>query len=277
MAVSTGEDTQRYKYCGKELMRDHGIDWYDHGARWYDATAPTWHVMDPLCEKYYNVSPYMYCAGNPVNYLDLGGDSILNSYDSQLEIARNSYEGLIQKQKESNEPEMYEKAIKTAKNNYAQITIRHDKINTLINEFKNTSPNLFKALNNMKYNTYHVTIGDDGIPILEVRKHNLDVSISLGTVAVSNGPAHTVIPAFDGQFIKNNLINTVISEHYENLPKDILPHELGHAYLIGQLKNAYKSCIQMHPKHNCQVKDANYVPVIGDIPNLFSKIFYTRW
>ena len=29
--------------------------------------------MDPLCEKYYNVSPYAYCANNPVNAVDLDG------------------------------------------------------------------------------------------------------------------------------------------------------------------------------------------------------------
>ena len=32
MAVSTGGDAQRYKFSGKELIRDHGIDWYDHGS-----------------------------------------------------------------------------------------------------------------------------------------------------------------------------------------------------------------------------------------------------
>ena len=34
MAESTGGDTQRYKYNGKELDRMHGLDWFDYGARW---------------------------------------------------------------------------------------------------------------------------------------------------------------------------------------------------------------------------------------------------
>lgn len=29
--------------------------------------------MDPLCEKYYNISPYAYCAGNPVMIVDPDG------------------------------------------------------------------------------------------------------------------------------------------------------------------------------------------------------------
>lgn len=32
--------------------------------------------MDPLCEKYYSVSPYAYCAGNPVNRVDVDGKDI---------------------------------------------------------------------------------------------------------------------------------------------------------------------------------------------------------
>lgn len=29
--------------------------------------------MDPLAEKYYSISPYAYCAGNPVNIVDPDG------------------------------------------------------------------------------------------------------------------------------------------------------------------------------------------------------------
>ena len=33
--------------------------------------------MDPLCEKYYTISPYAYCGNNPVSFIDPNGcDSI---------------------------------------------------------------------------------------------------------------------------------------------------------------------------------------------------------
>ena len=32
--------------------------------------------MDPLCEKYYHISPYAYCAGNPVKYVDPDGKKV---------------------------------------------------------------------------------------------------------------------------------------------------------------------------------------------------------
>ena len=73
MSESTGGDTQTYKYNGKELDRINGLDWYDYGARNYDAALGRWHVVDPLAEKYYNVSPYAYCGNNPMNRIDPNG------------------------------------------------------------------------------------------------------------------------------------------------------------------------------------------------------------
>lgn len=70
---STGGDTQPYKFNGKELDRTNGLDWYDYGARHMDAALGRFTTMDPLCEKYYGISPYAYCAGNPVNLVDPDG------------------------------------------------------------------------------------------------------------------------------------------------------------------------------------------------------------
>ena len=66
-------DLQPYKYNGKELETMHGRNAYDYGARFYDPLLPTWDRMDPLCEKYYHVSPYAYCLDNPVKFLDRDG------------------------------------------------------------------------------------------------------------------------------------------------------------------------------------------------------------
>ncbi|MCR5076482.1 MAG: RHS repeat-associated core domain-containing protein [Prevotella sp.] len=64
---------QPYKYNGKELDRMHGLDWYDYGARMYDPVIGRWNAVDPLAEKYYNVSPYTYCGNNPVRFVDPNG------------------------------------------------------------------------------------------------------------------------------------------------------------------------------------------------------------
>ena len=64
---------QPYKYNGKEFDRMHGLNTYDYGARQYSPALPSWDRIDPLAEKYYNVSPYAYCGNNPVNRIDPNG------------------------------------------------------------------------------------------------------------------------------------------------------------------------------------------------------------
>ena len=64
-----------YMYNGKELDRMHGLDWYDYGARHYDAAIGRWHSMDDMCYAYYDISPYAYCCGDPVNAIDPDGRS----------------------------------------------------------------------------------------------------------------------------------------------------------------------------------------------------------
>ena len=78
-----GDDKQPYKYNGKELDRMYGLDWYDYGARHYDAALGRWMCMDPLTEKYYDVSPYVYCHNNSVNRMDPDGKADIKKDDSQ--------------------------------------------------------------------------------------------------------------------------------------------------------------------------------------------------
>ena len=74
-AAST--DLQPYKYNGKELDLVHGLNTYDYGARQYYSILGRWDRVDPLCEKYYSLSPYNYCGNNPIKYIDINGDSII--------------------------------------------------------------------------------------------------------------------------------------------------------------------------------------------------------
>ena len=76
MGESTGGGAQPYKYNGKELDRMHGLDWYDYGARHYDAVLGRWMCVDPLAEKYNNVSPFVFCKDNPIGFIDPDGKKV---------------------------------------------------------------------------------------------------------------------------------------------------------------------------------------------------------
>ena len=67
---------QPYKYTGKELDRENGLNWYDFHARMYDPTTVHTTTLDPLAEKYLSMSPYLWCGGNPVRFVDPTGMSV---------------------------------------------------------------------------------------------------------------------------------------------------------------------------------------------------------
>ena len=90
---STGNAVQPYKYNGKELDRTHGLDWYDYGARHLAPDASRFTTIDPMAEKYYHLTPYAYCANNPVRYIDVNGDSITIDQESIMAIYNGLKEG----------------------------------------------------------------------------------------------------------------------------------------------------------------------------------------
>ena len=67
---------QQYKYNGKEFNNMYGLNTYDYGARQHYPVLARWDRIDPLCEKYYGISPYAYCANNPMRFVDPDGKDV---------------------------------------------------------------------------------------------------------------------------------------------------------------------------------------------------------
>jgi RHS repeat-associated protein len=71
-------NTNRYTFSGKEKQTVRNLGWLDFMARMYaNSEIPIFTTPDPLMEKYYSLSPYMYCAGNPVKFIDPDGRKIV--------------------------------------------------------------------------------------------------------------------------------------------------------------------------------------------------------
>ena len=76
-AQMTSDPSHPFRFTGKELDKQNGLNMYDFGARLFDvAGVPMWTSVDPLAEKYYPFTPYSYCAGDPVNKIDPDGREV---------------------------------------------------------------------------------------------------------------------------------------------------------------------------------------------------------
>lgn len=64
---------QNKRFCAKEAIDMHGYGLYDSGARFLHSKILNFQSIDPLCEKYPGVSPYVYCMNNPVSLVDPDG------------------------------------------------------------------------------------------------------------------------------------------------------------------------------------------------------------
>ena len=85
--TSTPQSALRYRFGGKEIAGQKasasalagtpaaaaGSPYLDFGARLYDPRTAAWLSQDPMAEKYYPISPYVYCANDPLNRLDPDG------------------------------------------------------------------------------------------------------------------------------------------------------------------------------------------------------------
>ena len=60
---------------GKEKDYESGFHYY--GARYYWSEVLTgWLSVDPMADKYPSISPFVYCAWNPVIYVDPDGNKV---------------------------------------------------------------------------------------------------------------------------------------------------------------------------------------------------------
>ena len=62
------------RFTGKEKDSESG--YYYFGARYFMPTLSIWNSVDPMADKYPSLSPYNYCAWNPLKLVDPDGEDI---------------------------------------------------------------------------------------------------------------------------------------------------------------------------------------------------------
>ena len=68
-----------YTFSAKEKDSETGLSYF--GSRYYSSDLSIWLSVDPMSGKYPSLSPYVYCADNPVKLVDPNGEEISTHID----------------------------------------------------------------------------------------------------------------------------------------------------------------------------------------------------
>ena len=63
-----------YTFSAKEKDVETGLSYF--GSRYYSSDLSIWLSVDPMSDKYASLSPYNYCANNPVKLVDPNGEEM---------------------------------------------------------------------------------------------------------------------------------------------------------------------------------------------------------
>ncbi len=66
-----------HTFSAKEKDSETGLSYF--GSRYYSSDLSIWLSVDPMSDKYPSLSPYVYCADNPVKLVDPEGEDIVPS------------------------------------------------------------------------------------------------------------------------------------------------------------------------------------------------------
>ena len=64
-----------FTFSAKEKDQETGFSYF--GSRYYSSDLSIWLSVDPMSDKYPSLSPYVYCADNPIKLVDPNGEDII--------------------------------------------------------------------------------------------------------------------------------------------------------------------------------------------------------
>ena len=232
-------------------------------ARLYDPALGRFLSPDPKVQQpegTQGFNRYSYCLNNPLRYVDLDGEKIINGYgDPKLLQAKLDF--LLFSRDQT--PEGISK--ENINNEITKLThTLKDAIETqnMIDDYKMTDPVGFKMIDNITYTDF------SGNP------HHLDVVVKNSGNLFARGGYN--IYYFDSNLgiIKGDAVEVFVEFGFKHL--GILAHEFGHVYSLAYNPNVYYETYKLHPDNNCQDRNCNYLLSSGALLFQYRYFLYNR-
>ena len=149
-----------FAFSAKERDVETGLSYF--GARYYSSDLSVWLAVDPMSDKYPSLSPYVYCADNPVGLVDPNGEEVLPNMYHKSKTKK------FMKQffrKEFGTSNMFRFDIT------GKLIVRNSKYNDFLKTANNDQKMLLKGLHDAIESStiYNVRISSDGTDKMKVR------------------------------------------------------------------------------------------------------------
>ena len=211
-------------FTGKEKDSESG--YYYFGARYYDCDLSGLFLsVDPMSDKYPNLSPYAYCAWNPVKLVDPDGEEIINKDMSIAKNKKKEIEGMQEKlssftgsKKELNR---LKKSINKITREYNEYLRNGEKTEKAIQELKLLMPDFYKDIDELRdVNGLAVNVY---VSITKKLKNEEKIVCGLTSLNYTQNNGTTSI---NGQ----NTVDVQINHTFLSVKEKILAHEFGHVF-----------------------------------------------
>ena len=227
---------QPVKYQGKEWAGAKGLNLYDFGARRYDPATGRWLSQDPLAEKYYGHSPYLFCAANPMRYVDPEGKEGIKYVDENGVKTIESNIVLLLRAKKRYPDNASQQVInrinrinsRIEQQNENKIREAHDMLNSVYNGEIGGSFNSNGELVHFVFNIMGVESDSHSDQSVNIQRLALDNGIPaerFGKLVIAKAPVVYEGPTKGGLGMFQANVITLSP----NAPSITLPHEVGHS------------------------------------------------
>lgn len=232
--------------------------------------------MDPMAEKYYSISPYAYCAGNPMNLVDPNGkEGVKYTDENGRKVIESNVVVLLEKEVDITE-EMNERSRARAERKNRRIRQRNER---RINQVKETLNSFFGVQENSNGEKVSFVFNVIGAPVDNPEKTSMK---EIRSLAVANGIAAqtpdrintygsgvalaavlsqaNVIPSS----LRGNVIGGIlITLNYLTLTQAELQstfaHEMGHTLKLTHPRGGSSSGLMCYPPEGLSAEEVDLI------------------